>query len=135
MKITSNDICKKLEEETNTEWCFGFGYHGPDVIPCFYRKNYEGILKDSRKMITIQPQYKGFSKDYVKGYFENINWAEAYLNATNIPSRALFSSKHDKLAQKTDKNTKSILAFIMPKRIERIISNTINNSCEKVNEK
>lgn len=135
MKITNKDICKRLEEETKKEWCFDFGYYGPTVIPCFYVKGYKGSLKDSKKMITIQPNYKGFNNDEVKDYFNNIDWAQEYFGASNILYKSMFSSYYKKLVEKKDKTTKSSMVFIIPQKLKTIISNIINKTYEKKNEK
>lgn len=127
MKITNQDICKILKAQDGKDWLFGFGHHGPDPIPCFYRKDYIGSLKDSKSMIIINQQYNGFSAQEVKDYFNQIDWAETLKNATDLPYKRLFTQGTHKFVQHHGENKKCIV-FTIPKKVETIIQNELDSN-------
>lgn len=119
MKITNNDICKKLAEPTFSEWVLMLD--GSDQPYFFAIKNNsaEKALKFDKKIPlniewTKKPTYKQISK------FTDLDWAKIYKNSikVHVEQNGQWVSTRQFICKD--------FRFVLPRPIERIIAKQID---------
>ena len=136
MKITNNDICRKLKEMDGQDWEFGFGLF---LIPrpCFYVKDktVNDHCHEYSTQIPLNIRYNSpIDEEKIEEHFENLDWSKVYRNSTiefihNYGYCKVFKHNAD-----TNSYTLTLDSFRLEMAVERAFANAVKEQTIKPKE-